>query len=65
MEALRLEDNGAAFGKGGRTIILFLLFCIGLYNLTHMGLPGLAVVCLLPVIGVFLYLCLQRKMFLF
>lgn len=66
MDALRLqEQHEFALSKGGRTIILFLLFCIGLYNLTHMGLPGLAVVCLIPLIGIFMYVCLERKMVLF
>lgn len=34
--------------NGGRVIILFLLFCVAMYEFLTVGLPALAIVCILP-----------------
>ena len=51
--------------SGGRVILLFLLFLISLYEFHSMGIMGMALVCMIPVMIVGLYLSFQYKMLLF
>lgn len=50
---------------GGRVFLLFLLFAMGMYGLTTMGLPGLTIVTLIPVAILFFYLTFKYEMFSF
>lgn len=50
---------------GGRVFLLFLLFGIGMYGLTTMGLPGLTIITLIPVAILFFYLTFKYEMFSF
>ena len=50
---------------GGRVIVLFLLFLLALYQLSTMGLAGLAAVCMIPAIGLFVFLAIKRQNALF
>ena len=56
------SDTG---NKGGRVIILFLLFLFALYQLSTSGITGFAAVCLLPLLGIFLYLAIKHQNALF
>ena len=49
----------------GRVLLLFLLFLLALYELYSAGLPGMAVVCLIPLIIAGGYFAFQYKMALF
>lgn len=49
----------------GRVLLLFLLFLLSLYELYSAGLPGMAVVCLIPLIIAGGYFAFQYKMALF
>lgn len=50
---------------GGRVFLLFLLFGMGMYGLTTMGLPGLTIITLIPVAILFFYLTFKYEMFSF
>jgi hypothetical protein len=45
-----------AHENGGRVLLLFLLFCLAIYEFLTAGLPALAAICILPFIIIFLYL---------
>ena len=51
--------------NGGRVLLLFLLFLLALYQLTHSGFPAFAVVCLIPLIIVAVYFAFRWKMLTF
>lgn len=51
--------------NGGRVLLLFLLFLLALYQLTHAGFSTFAVVCLLPLLVVAIYCCFKWKMLTF
>jgi len=50
---------------GGRVVVLFLLFLLALYQFYHAGFNSFAIICLLPVFGLFVIATLRYKMFLF
>ena len=51
--------------NGGRVLLLFLLFLLALYQLTHAGFPAFAIVCILPLLIVAVYCALRWKMLTF
>ena len=51
--------------NGGRVIILFLLFLLALYEFYSMGLPGMAVVCIIPLLIGGVYFVFKYKMTVF
>ena len=51
--------------SGGRVLILFLLFLFALYQLSTSGITGFAAVCLLPALGIFIYLAFKHQNALF
>lgn len=51
--------------NGGRVLLLFLLFLLALYQLTHAGFSSFAVVCLIPLIVVGIYCAFRWKMLTF
>ena len=51
--------------NGGRVLLLFLLFCLAIYQFVTAGLPAFAIVCLLPFIVLFIYASFKWKMFTF
>lgn len=51
--------------RGGRVIVLFLLFLLALYQLSTSGIAGFAAVCLLPLLGIFLFLAIKHQNALF
>ena len=51
--------------NGGRVILLFLLFLLAIYQFTSAGFPAFAVVCLLPLIVLFVYFAFKWRMFTF
>ena len=50
---------------GGRVILLFLLFLLAIYELVNAGFGAFAVVCIIPVIGLFIIATFEYRMFLF
>ena len=50
---------------GGRVLLLFLLFCLAVYELSTMGISGLAMVCLSPLAIIFIYIAFRWEMFTF
>lgn len=50
---------------GGRVLLLFLLFCLAIYELSTMGISGLAMICLLPLAVLFVYAAFKWEMFTF
>ena len=48
--------------NGGRVLLLFLLFLLALYQLTHSGFPAFAVVCLTPLLVIAVYCAFKWKM---
>jgi hypothetical protein len=48
--------------NGGRVLLLFLLFCLAIYQLIIAGLPAFAVVCLLPLVVFFVYIAFKWRM---
>lgn len=50
---------------GGRVLLLFLLFAMGIYGLATMGLPGLAIAALTPAIIIIAFLTFKYDMFSF
>ena len=54
-----------AHDNGGRVILLFLLFLLAIYQFTSAGFPAFAVVCLLPLIVLFVYFAFKWRMFTF
>lgn len=51
--------------NGGRVLLLFLLFLLALYQLTHAGFSSFAVVCLIPLLVVGIYCAFKWKMLTF
>lgn len=51
--------------NGGRVLILFLLFLLALYQFSSVGFTGFAVVCLLPLVAIFLFLAIKHQNALF
>lgn len=51
--------------NGGRVLLLFLLFLLALYQLTHAGFQTFAVVCLLPFLVLAIYCAFKWKMLTF
>jgi hypothetical protein len=51
--------------NGGRVLLLFLLFLLALYQLTHAGFSAFAVVCLSPLLVVAIYCAFRWKMLTF
>lgn len=51
--------------NGGRVLLLFLLFLLALYQLTHSGFPAFAVVCLSPLLVLSVYCAFKWKMLTF
>jgi len=49
----------------GRVLILFLLFLLSLYELDSAGLPGMAIVCIIPMMIVGVYFAFRNEMILF
>lgn len=50
---------------GGRVIVLFLLFLLALFQFYKMGLTGFAAVCMIPALGLFLFLAIKHQNALF
>ena len=50
---------------GGRVILLFLLFLLAIYELVCAGFGTFAIVCFVPVIGLFVIATFEYRMFLF
>lgn len=51
--------------NGGRVLLLLLLFSLALYQLTTSGIPGLALVCVIPALVIFVYLAFKYRLFVF
>jgi hypothetical protein len=51
--------------NGGRVLLLFLLFLVGLYQLVTAGLPAYAMICISPFLILFIYLAFSYRMFTF
>lgn len=51
--------------NGGRVLLLFLLFCLALYQFVSIGLPAFAIVCILPFLVLFIYAAFTWKMLTF
>ena len=51
--------------NGGRVLLLFLLFFIGMYELFTAGLPAYAIICISPLIILFIYSVFRWKMLAF
>lgn len=51
--------------NGGRVLLLFLLFLLTLYQLTHAGFSSFAVVCLIPCLVIAIYCAFKWKMLTF
>lgn len=51
--------------NGGRVLLLFLLFCLGLYQLATAGLPKYAIICIAPIIIPIFYFAFKNRMFSF
>ena len=51
--------------NGGRVLLLFLLFCLAIYEFITAGLPVFAIICILPILFIFIYFTFSRRMFAF
>ena len=51
--------------NGGRVLLLFLLFLLALYQLTHAGFSSFAVICLIPCLVIAIYCAFRWKMLTF
>ena len=51
--------------NGGRVLLLFLLFLLALYQLTHAGFSSFAIVCLTPLLVIAIYCAFRWKMLAF
>ena len=54
-----------AHENGGRVLLLFLLFMIALYQLATTGLPFFSIICLIPIIVIFIHFTFKWRMFVF
>lgn len=55
----------AANEYGGRTLVLFLLFLLAVLSLKSAGIATFAIVCIIPIMGLFLWATFHYSMFLF
>ena len=51
--------------NGGRVLVLFLLFCLAIYEFLTAGLPVYAIICLLPLVVILIFFSFKRKMGVF
>lgn len=51
--------------NGGRVLLLFLLFLLALYQLTHAGFPAFVMVCIIPLLVIYVYCAFRWKMLTF
>ena len=51
--------------NGGRVLLLFLLFLLAIYQLINSGFNSFAIVCILPIIVLYIYVAFRWKMFTF
>jgi hypothetical protein len=51
--------------NGGRVLLLFLLFCLAIYQLMTSGLQTFAIVCIIPVTILYIYVTFKWRMFSF
>ena len=54
-----------AHENGGRVLLLFLLFFLAIYQFISSGLSSLAILCVSPLIVLFVYLAFKLKMLTF
>lgn len=54
-----------AHENGGRVLLLFLLFSLGLYLFLNVGIPAFAIVCILPLFVIFAYFAFKGRMLTF
>ena len=54
-----------AHENGGRVLILFLLFCLAIYQLLTAGISSFAIICFIPIIVIAIYATLKKQMFSF
>ena len=50
---------------GGRVIVLFLLFLLAIYEFISAGFPAFAVVCIIPLLVLFVIVSFKYRLFLF
>ena len=51
--------------NGGRVLLLFLLFLLAIYEFVTTGLPAFTIICILPLLILFIYVAFRWKMFTF
>ena len=51
--------------NGGRVLLLFLLFLLAIYQFVNAGFNAFAIVCITPVIALFVILVFRYRMFVF
>ena len=51
--------------NGGRVLLLLLLFSLALYQLITSGITGFALICLIPILVLFVYLAFKYRMLVF
>ena len=51
--------------NGGRVLLLFFLFILGIYQLATAGIPIFAVICMLPFLVLFVYWAFSYRMLVF
>jgi hypothetical protein len=51
-----------AHENGGRVLLLFLLFLLAIYSFITAGFPAFAIVCLIPVVVIFIYVAFTWRM---
>lgn len=54
-----------AHENGGRVVLLFLLFFLAIYQFTSSGLNSLALICVSPLVILFVYIAFKQRMFTF
>ena len=54
-----------AHENGGRVLILFLLFCLAIYQLLTAGISSFAVICFIPIFVIAIYVTFRWQMFSF
>ena len=51
--------------NGGRVLLLFLLFLLAIYQLLNSGFNSFAIICILPLLVLYIYVAFKWKMFTF
>lgn len=51
--------------NGGRVLLLFLLFSLALYELSTAGFPAFAIICILPLVFLYVFAAFKWRMFSF